>query len=68
MGPLGIVFLSPRFDLLPCVGERGEPVEVEAFIPKLSLEALHIGIFHGFPRSDKGDADTPFVRPRGECP
>ena len=66
MWPLGIILLPPCFDLAPCISQSGEPVEVQALIPELSLEAFDKGILHGFPRIDVDNTDLALFRPREE--
>ena len=39
-----IVLVSPGFDLVPCLRDRIEPMDVEAFVSKGSVECLDEGI------------------------
>src|SRR5579859_6050338 len=46
MRAYGVVVATPRGDLVACVAERTEPVQVEAFVAQLAVEALDEGILH----------------------
>jgi hypothetical protein len=60
---LFVIFTSPGVDSLAGVAHRNKPVLVQAFIPKLAIEAFNIRILNGFAGTDKGKMDTASIRP-----
>src|SRR5690348_8990200 len=46
MWAYGVIMATPRGDLVACVAERMEPVQVEALVAQLAVEALDEGILH----------------------
>lgn len=66
MWPYVIMLLPPCFDLVPCIDESGEPVEVQTPIPELSLKAFDKGILHGFPRIYVNNTNLVLFCPREE--
>lgn len=63
MWSLGVVFDSPPLDRVPCVGERLEPLEIQALVPQSSLETFDKSILHGPARVDVGDLDVSLICP-----
>ncbi len=62
--PLLVVFPPPRFDHELRFLQGQKPVLVEAFIPKLAVEALDKGILHGLSRLNEVEMDPMLSRPR----
>src|SRR5262249_35302262 len=49
VGTILVVVESPGFDLLPSVGQRGELLDVQAFVAQTTVEAFDECVFHGLP-------------------
>jgi hypothetical protein len=58
-----VVVLPPSFDFLPRLLQIREPVLVQAFIPKLPVEAFHVGILLRLAGHDEVQHHSPLVRP-----
>ncbi len=58
-----VVVLPPFFDYLLGLLQIVEPVLVQAFIPKLAVEALNVGVLSGFPRVDEVQFHPSLLRP-----
>lgn len=58
-----IVLVSPGLDLSPRLGDRIEPVDVEAFIPKGSVERLDEGVVGGLARPAEVDPHAVMISP-----
>ena len=67
MRPVLIVIDSPRFNLLPGVGERDKGIRVQAFISKPSVETLNHRILHECAGPDEVQLDAMVVYPGVEC-
>ena len=63
MRPHLVVVLAPPLDLGARVRQIPEPVLVEAFVPKLSVEGLGEGIVHRLAGSDEVQPDAASVSP-----
>ena len=44
-----VIFLPPRLNLLLCILQGKEPVDVQALVPEASHEGFDQGITRGFP-------------------
>ena len=60
---LGVVRLLPRLDDCSRVGETAEPMQIQALITKLAVEAFTVGILGGFARFDAVERDAVRIRP-----
>jgi len=63
VGPLRVVALPPLFDDLAGVGQAPKPVDIEAFVAELAIEALQVAVLHRPPRLDEIQLDVVFVGP-----
>src|SRR5579884_4328423 len=61
-----VVIDSPLFDGFPGIVQRQEPVQVQAFLAELAVEAFNIAILHRPSRRDEGQLDLIVVSPLGE--
>ena len=48
-----VVVPPPRLDLAPRVGQRQEPVRVQALVAQAAVEALDVGVLVGLARLDQ---------------
>jgi len=53
MWPARIVVDAPRFDLRPCILDRRELMDVQAFVAESTVERLDERVFHGFSRTNE---------------
>src|SRR5690606_30092462 len=58
----------PRFDAAPRVGQAKKPVQIEALVAKLSVEALDEAVLDRLTRSDEGQGHASLVGPLLERP
>ena len=63
MGSGQIVVLPPFFHHGPCLLRVTEPVLVQAFIPKLAIEALDVGVLRGFTWVDEVQLNPSLLSP-----
>src|SRR5688572_20200325 len=63
MRPLLVELPTPRFDLLPCVRQVGEPVKVQALVAELAVEALDERVLHGLAGPDEVQLHSALIRP-----
>lgn len=63
MRAVGVVVALPVFDFFPSMAQGSEPVQVQALIPELAVEALDEGILHRFAWFDEAPPHTSFLRP-----
>jgi len=68
MWALFIVVLPPSLDDRSGMGQRMEPVLVQAFIPELTVEALDIGVLCGFAWLNQFQLYTMLISPLIESP
>lgn len=61
-----IVVPPPFADHLAGLGERGEPVLVQALVAELAVEALDVAVLHGAARLDQQMRDAVLLGPRDE--
>lgn len=61
-----VVVTSPIGDDIAGLGERREPVLVEALIAELAIEAFDIAVLHGSARFDQQVLDAVMLRPGNE--
>ncbi len=57
MGAISVVVEPPCLDLASRFDERLEPIRIEAFFAKPSIEGLDDCVLHGFPRLDEVELD-----------
>jgi hypothetical protein len=55
--------VAPSFDLLSGVPQRAEPVQVEAFVAELAVQALDEGVLDRDSGVDEAQPDTRALRP-----
>ena len=53
MRPSCIVLFPPGLDLEPCIGEREEPVLVQALISELAVETLDVAVLYRVTRPNE---------------
>ena len=58
MVPLVVVIKPMVFSYSAGVAHAHEPIQIQAFIPELAVETLHVGIIDWFPRADERDRRT----------
>ena len=58
-----VVILSPRFDLIPGIGQGQEPILVQALRSEFSVERLYERVISGFARSAEVQFDLVEVGP-----
>ena len=66
MRSLGVVILLPGVDDHSGMGETAKPVQIQAFITKLAVEALDVGVLGGLAWLDEVQGDAAYamrVRP-----
>ncbi len=56
MRAFGVVVVAPSAYFLAGVAQRAEPVQVQAFVPELAVEALDEGVLNGLARFDEARA------------
>lgn len=61
-----VVVPPPIGDYLASLGQRCEPVLVEAFIAELAVEALDVAVLHGLAGFDQDVFDAMLLRPGDE--
>jgi hypothetical protein len=67
MGPFGIVLDPPRFDDLPRLLQRREPVLIQAFRPEMPVETLDVRIVRRLAGPGEFELHAVLVRPSVEC-
>lgn len=67
MRPALVVVDSPPLDDFASFGDRGEHVVVEAFVPKLPVEALDEGVLRRLSRRNVMQLYAMLSRPRKHC-
>ena len=63
MWALGIGAYPPFPDDLPGFGQAPKPVDIEAFVAELAVEALQVAVLHGPPRLDAIPCDALLIGP-----
>lgn len=63
-----VVVAPPVGDDLPGLGQRGEPVLIEALVPELAVEAVDVAVLHGFARLDQQVLDAMSLCPGNKGP
>ncbi len=63
VGATLIIVTPPGFDDDLCLGERGELVHVQTFVPQAPVKRFNEGIFDGFSRSYEVELHTSTIRP-----
>ena len=58
-----IIIQPPAIHNVPCLGQVQEQLAIEAFIPKLAVEALHVSILPGTARFDEQCPDLGLLEP-----
>jgi len=53
MGPFGVVAPAVLLDVEPGIGQRQEPVLVQALVPEFPVEAFDVGVLDGLTRLDE---------------
>jgi hypothetical protein len=62
-----VVVLPPDGDRLPGLGQRLEPMLVQAFVPELAVETLDVAVLHGATRLNQNVTYSMGLRPGHEC-
>lgn len=57
-----VVVTPPVRDHVACLGQRGEPVLVQAFVVGLAVEAFDVAVPHRAPRFDEEVLDAVLLR------
>jgi hypothetical protein len=68
MRPHGVVVDPPRLNDLLRFGDAEKPVLVQAFVAKLAVETLDVGVFNRLAWSNEAQRDSVPVGPRVERP
>src|ERR1700739_4003524 len=63
VGPLAVVFLAPVVERSPHIIQRAEPVGVQAFVAKTSVEAFDVSVLHRSSWLDVDQVDLAFFSP-----
>ena len=67
MWPSGVIIDPPFFDGPPGIGQVGEPVFVQAFIPELSVEAFNESILDRLAGFDEVQSHGVTIGPFIQC-
>jgi hypothetical protein len=68
MGPLAVIFLMPVVEGSPSVIQGAEPVRIQTFVVKTSMEAFDVSVLHRSPRLDVDQVDLAFFSPAPHAP
>ena len=63
MRPLIVIIKPMVFCYTTGVSHTHEPVHIQAFIPELAVETLHVGIIDRFPRANEMKLNPTLIRP-----
>lgn len=67
MGPVIVVVVPQKFDLLPGIFEAEKPVDVQAFIAEAAIERLDERIVGGLAWPAERELHSMLVRPLVQC-
>ena len=59
-----VVLLLPLLDDLPCLSHAPEPVQIQALVAKLAVQALHVPVLHRLTRIDEVQRHPVLIGPR----
>lgn len=65
--PDGVEVTAPSFDDDLCFGARAEPLDAQALVAELAVEAFVVGVLPGLARIDQGRADAAMGEPLEDC-
>ena len=63
VGALGVVVMAPSLDFLAGMTPRTEPMQVQALVPELAVQALDEGVLDWLAWLDEAQPDTGALRP-----